>query len=193
VIANQRIRLQQIIREAEGYLELSLLFARDFDTSLARKLVTPRALETLAKIDATGNFRGHALYLQGEALRSLERYAEAVQPLREASELDPENIQIWLALGWCYKRSGRLDLAIESMERAMEVSDDALDVEKYRALLHYNLACYWSLAGNKAHALEYLSKAFDADPDYRDRVGSEPDFDPLRSDPDFQALTSLLA
>jgi tetratricopeptide (TPR) repeat protein len=133
------------------------------------------------------------MYLEGEALRSLERYAEALEPLREDSELDPENVQIWLALGWCHKRTGRLDLAIEALERAAEAVDDTLETEKYRGLLNYNLACYWSLAGNKAHALEYLSKAFETDPDYRDRVGSEPDFDPLRSDPDFQALTTLIA
>ena len=39
------------------------------------------------------------LYLQGEALRSLERYADAIVPLRKVAELEPENVRVLLALG----------------------------------------------------------------------------------------------
>ena len=183
---NHRIRLQQIIREAEGYLELSILFSDDFDTSVARERLTPRAIDILKRVSDAGSLRGHALYLRGEALRSLDRYQEALEPLQTASEIDPENIHIWLALGWCYKRIGRLDLAIESLERALE-SDEC------KAIVYYNLACYWSLAHNKNRALEYLTQALAVNPDYRDMVSREQDFDFLRADPDFLALTSLIA
>ncbi len=47
--------------------------------------------------------------------------------------------EIAFALGWCYKRLARLDLAIHSLEQAL-VDDPEC------ALLHYNLACYSSLA-----------------------------------------------
>ena len=50
-------------------------------------------------------------------------------------------LSLWLALGWCYKRIGRIDLAIESLE-------EALSIEPNDALIHYNLACYWSGPGN---------------------------------------------
>jgi tetratricopeptide (TPR) repeat protein len=171
VSGSNRVRYQRILREAGGYLELGL----------------PRnALDILSRMTEPGTFKGHKLYLTGEALRALERYGEASQVLEEASELTPSNIQVWLALGWCYKRSGRLDQAISALEHAREVDAD-------QAIIHYNLACYWSLCGEKERALNCLSKAIQIEPNYRDLIGDESDFDPIRSDPDFQALTSMLA
>ena len=102
-------------------------------------------------------------------------------PLRRVATASPENVHVWLAMGWCHKRTGRIDRAIESLETA-------LDVEPAKALLHFNLACYWSLAGNKEHALEYLSRALTLDPDYRRLLDEEADFDPIRLDPEFRAL-----
>lgn len=163
-----RIRRRKIEREAEGYLELGL----------------PRqALGTLARLGDPTCFDLRALYLWGEALRSMGRYEEALVPLGQAAEIDPENIQVWLALGWCYKRTGRLELAIDAIESAMAVAPD-------EALLHYNLACYCSLAGNKERAIQALARSLEIEPAYRERIDSETDFDPLRSDPDFQAVCS---
>lgn len=184
-MTSHRIRLQQIAREAEGYLELALLFSEDFDTTLARQLAIPRALAALERMGEAGGMRSHALYLKGECLRTLERYQEAVIPLKAAADLDPGNIHVWLALGWCYKRIGRLDLAIDALDRALETSDG-------NGIVFYNLACYWSLAGNKERALVCLSQALAINPDYRDMIDREADFNPIRSDPDFQALTSII-
>ena len=49
----------------------------------------------------------------------MRRYFEALLPLERASRLAPEDIRVRLALGWCYKRTGRLDLAIDSLEKAL--------------------------------------------------------------------------
>jgi hypothetical protein len=38
----------------------------------------------------------------------------------------------------------------------------------------------------------YLARSFDLDSNYRDLVGSERDFDPIRNHPDFLALTSVI-
>jgi hypothetical protein len=64
----------------------------------------------------------------------------------------------------------------------------ALEVEPEEALLHYNLACYLSLANRKDEAIEYLAKALALDEGYRKLIDGERDFDPIRSDPDFQSL-----
>jgi Flp pilus assembly protein TadD len=140
------------------------------------------ALRALDRASEPGTFLSQSLYLRGEALRSLERYQEAIEPLAKAAELAPSNTHVWLALGWCQKRIGRIDMAIDSLEHAREV-------EPRVALIQYNLACYWSLAGGKGRALDYLARALTLDAKYLDLIGEEPDFDPLRSDPDFQALT----
>lgn len=102
-----------------------------------------------------------------------------------AADLDPGNTHIHLAMGWCYKRLGQIDRSIEALE-------DALACEPEDAILHYNLACYWSLAGNIELAVEYLSQAFQLDPSYRDLVADEADFDPIRRDPQFLAATEVI-
>jgi tetratricopeptide (TPR) repeat protein len=88
-------------------------------------------------------------------------------------------------LGWCHKRIGRIDQAIEDLQKAEEVAPD-------EAVVPYNLACYWSLVGNKDQALNHLSRAIAMDPNFRDLINNEPDFDPLRSDPEFRALTEII-
>lgn len=166
---SDRVRVQQHLRRAEGYLELGM---------------AGHALEALEAVRDPGGMRGRWQLLTGYALRSLERYAEAIQPLVEAAEDSPDNIRIWLALGWCYKRVQRIDLAIESLERAQEAAPDD-------ALVAYNLACYWSLAGHKRRMLEHLSRALELSPDYRDMIPKESDFDAYRDDAEFQSLVGL--
>jgi tetratricopeptide (TPR) repeat protein len=182
----QRTARQQALREAEGYLDLAMGSGEPWplDQRLVVRLAR-RALTTLERIQHPAGQRAHALYLTGQAYRVMQEHAQAVPPLAAAAELEPENIAIWLALAWCYKRTQRLDLAIDSLE-------NALAVEPRAAILYYNLACYWSLVGNAPVALQYLAQSFDIDPTYREMVAEETDFDPIRDLPDFQSLTSVI-
>ena len=181
-----RIRRQQLLREAEGYLELTTVLADQFPLSVERRdILANRALEILSRVESSGSNKAHALYLSGQCFRTMERYHEAIEPLKQSADLDGENTHVWLALGWCYKRIGRLDLAIQALEEAMTVDND-------EAIIHYNLACYWSLTGNVKLAVMYLSQAFELDPNYRDLVSREADFNPIRKHPHFLALTSVI-
>jgi tetratricopeptide (TPR) repeat protein len=159
-------RIRQLAK-AEGYLELGL---------------PGRALEILQSRSDWADFQFEASYLTGEALRALERYREALKPLETAASLKPGDLGVAFALGWCYKRTHRLAQAIDALERA---SRD----HPHEALLHYNLACYWSLAGNQAKAVGELEKALELEPTLRGQIPSESDFDPIRNDPEFQRLT----
>jgi tetratricopeptide (TPR) repeat protein len=165
-----RIRRQQLLRQAEGYLELGM---------------PAHAIEVLDRWESHDVPSSRAAHLRGEALRELNRYAEAVVSLNLAAEGLPHEVSIYVALGWCFKRLGRLDLAIEALERG-------LSIESSVAILPYNLACYWSLAGNKRQALLLLSQALALDPEYRNLVDAESDFDAIRNDPAFQALISVI-
>jgi Flp pilus assembly protein TadD len=180
----QSLRRKQTLREAEGYLDLAVAGGELMElTEGLRNRLAQRALQVLALNRSSGSHHVEMAYLRGQALRMLSRHQEAIHHLAEAAELDPDNIHVWLALGWCYKRVGRLDLAIESLERAMEADNK-------QAIIYYNLACYWSLATNVKLALAYLTRAFDLDPAYRDLVANESDFDAIRKDPRFQELTN---
>lgn len=180
------IRRDQTLREAEGYLELSMVGDDKWELNLQlRDRLGLRALERLMRLDEHDEHWPYILYLRGQSLRMMERYDEAIIPLRESALLKPRNLHAWLALGWCHKRTNRLDLAIESLE-------EALDADPEEAIVHYNLACYWSLAGNAQLALGYLRNSFEIDSSYRDLVDDEKDFDPIRAHPNFQKLTAVV-
>jgi tetratricopeptide (TPR) repeat protein len=163
-------RLRRTRREAEGYLELGMP---------SQAIAALQRHQPLIAGDARGS------YLLGEALREMRHYHEAIAPLHRSLELIPDDIHVWMALAWCYKRVGRFEHAIDALEQAVEV-------EPGNAILHYNLACYWSLAHNPRMALRYLSNALDIDGNFRDFVHDEPDFDPLRQNAAFQSLTTQL-
>jgi Flp pilus assembly protein TadD len=163
---HDRARRAKIEHEAEGYLELGM---------------AQQALATLGRLGDPAHYNLSTLLLWGECLRSLDRTFEALVPLERAAQLAPDDIRVHLALGWCYKRTGRLDLAIRSMETALAVEPD-------EALLQYNLACYLTLAGHKRRALGLLSRALTGDSFYRKLAETETDFDSIRSDPEFKAL-----
>lgn len=181
-----RVRRQQQLREAEGYLDLLMVFGEQW--ALRPEVRDPlgrRVLDLLDLLEHDHGRRAHVLYLRGQTLRALQRYSEATLPLKESSEHDPDNLNVWLALGWCYKRSGRLDLAIQALEEAM-------NVDPSQGIVYYNLACYWALAKNVKLSVAYLGRAFDLDPNYRDMVPQEADFDLVRQHRDFLALTSII-
>jgi tetratricopeptide (TPR) repeat protein len=161
--------LRRAIEEAEGYLELGM---------------KEHALRSLQRRGTLVHGNGRACYLMGETLRELARFDEALFPLERSADLVPDDIHVWLALGWCYKRTGRLTKAIESLEIAVKIDPS-------EAIIHYNLACYWSLARNRVLALRYLAHALDIDANFRDLVLDEEDFGPLRTDPEFKMLTGL--
>lgn len=186
ITAYHRVRRQQLLREAEGYLDLIMVFADQWPLRAeVRDRLGERVLATLDLLDDDHGRRGHVLYLRGQALRAMQRFSDAVIPLKESSEHDPDNLHVWLALGWCYKRCGRLDLAIQSLE-------DAMNVEPTQAIIFYNLACYWALAKNAKLSVAYLGRAFDLDPNYRDLVADEHDFDLIRQHRDFVNVTSVV-
>jgi tetratricopeptide (TPR) repeat protein len=163
-----RDRIKKQLDEAEGYLMLNL---------------PRRALEILERRSDWATMQFEASFLMGESLRSLERYREALKPLEIAAGLRPAEVGVAIALGWCYKRTHRLAQAIDALERAGRHNPNA------PGMLHYNLACYWSLAGNAAKSLDELAVALDLDPDLRNLIADESDFDQLRGNPEFERLT----
>jgi tetratricopeptide (TPR) repeat protein len=163
-----RDRIKRQLDEAEGYLMLEL---------------PQRALAILERRADWATMQFEASFLMGEALRSLERYREALKPLEVAAALRPAEIGVAIALGWCYKRTHRLAQAIDALERACRHNPNP------PGLLHYNLACYWSLAANSAKALDELAVALDLEPDLRSLIADESDFDQLRGNPEFERLT----
>lgn len=181
-----RSQRQHCLREAEGYLDLITVFDDKWPPRPdVRHQLAQRSLDCLERIEKPGAHRSRVCFLRGYALRLMDRYSDAVLSLRECADLEPEDVSARLALGWCFKRLRRLDLAIESLE-------EALAIDPSLAIVHYNLACYWSLAGNVKLCVAYLSQAFEMNAKYRDYVAREHDFDNVRRHPHFLALTTVI-
>lgn len=120
-------------------------------------------------------------FLKAECLRELGRFAEAVPPYRRALVLGGGVVENSVGLGWCLKRTGRLDGAIEVLKRAVETEGEV-------PILCYNLACYFSLKKRRAVSLRLLERAIELDERFRALAAGESDFDNIRDDPGFASL-----
>ncbi len=159
-------RIRRQLDEAEGYLMLEM-------PGNALRILESRIDWPLMTFEAA--------FLKGEALRALGRHREALACLEAAAALRPHDVAVALAQGWCYKRTNRLAEAVDALERALRHEPDD-------ALVHYNLACYWSLAANAGKALEELAVALKLHPEMRAMIADEDDFDFLRGDSAFERL-----
>jgi tetratricopeptide (TPR) repeat protein len=176
---------QHLLRQASGFLELGeLLLAPDQPVPTASLPLLHRALSTIEAIEPPLRQEPETMLLEAETLRALGHFEAALPLFRRAAATVPKRIEPWLGIGWCLKRLNRLDEAIEKLR-------EGVDASPRQPVLHYNLACYLSLAGNVQPAIEHLTKAIAIDRRFRDLTQVEPDFDPIRSDPRFVAVTHL--
>jgi len=93
---------------------------------------------------------------------------------------EPLGWELWAPFGRLY-REGRY------AEAADQARDVAAAHPEYPGLL-YNLACCESLAGRKDDAIEHLRLAIERSDSVRSYLAGDSDLDPLRDEPEFQAL-----
>ncbi|NDC64512.1 MAG: hypothetical protein EBZ59_11140 [Planctomycetia bacterium] len=180
------LRRRMILRQASGYIELGeLLLVPDQPTPASAEKLLRHALRLLDELPEPTRSREDAKLLEGEALRALGRFEEAIRPFTLVAEENPRRLESWLGLGWCLKRIGRLGEATAMLEKGLVASPG-------EPILHYNLACYQSLGGNVQKAIEHLTRAIAIDSRFRDLTEVERDFDPIRADPRFVAATSVI-
>ena len=159
-------RSARLAREAEGYYELQLY---------------EEALERAARLLSHPQSRQFAMSMRAECLRSLERWGDAAAAFESILESEPENVAAYVGLGWCHKRNGELDRAVESMERLVATHPG-------EAIGHFNLACYLALTGERDRPLGLLRRAVTVEESYRDLARKEEDFSSLRDDPEFRRI-----
>lgn len=160
---------KRAIESAQGYLLLELPDA---------------ALRELRLFVTSAETPLAAHQLRGEALRMRGDFEEALKNFEIVLAEKEDDISLLMSMAWCFKRIDRLDRAIAAMKHAYQCSPK-------EAVVLYNLACYYSLAGEKEEALSWLGRAIRLDASFRVQVAKETDFDPIRNDPDFQYLMQL--
>lgn len=93
---------------------------------------------------------------------------------------EPLGWELWYPLRKRYE-------AGEHAEVAAELRELVAEAPQY-GLLFYNLACLESLTGERAAAIEHLSKAIELSERFREYAKQDSDLDPLRDDPAFEEL-----
>jgi|SRR5438034_4949469 len=87
---------------------------------------------------------------------------------------------------WRWNRDALRLYREERYAEAAEVLRDGLAVHPEHAGMHYNLACFASLAGEEDDAFSHLRRAVELHPQFRDAAREDTDFDPVRGDPRFE-------
>lgn len=166
------LTLKQRLRRldaAEGYLLLNM---------------TDHALAELRSIPDPAEAEFEYRQLLGECHRARQDWAAALAEFERCYELQPQDLDVLMAMAWCYKRLDRLPQAIAIMH-------EAYDSHRNVPVVLYNLSCYYSLAGNKSRALSWLGRALRMERKLLQLIPTETDFAPLRNDPEFCRLLEL--
>ncbi len=163
------IQKQRAIEAAQGYLVLELPDA---------------ALRRLGLFDDAESTPPAVEQLRGEIYRQKQDYERALKHFERVPTDEGSHVELRMSMAWCFKRIGRLDKAIEAMKAAYRESPKT-------AVVLYNLACYYALAGEKEEALSWLGRAIRMESSYRLRVPLESDFDSIRNDQEFLYLMQL--
>ena len=150
---------------------VSYFFAGEYDQAIQQYR------QTLA---TNPNFQ-RAIYWLGFSYVKKEMYREAMEQFQRVSDLSGGNPADMAALGYVYAISGQRIEAEEALRELEALSNQRYVTPVDMAMLHAGL-------GNREQAIEYLEKAYDEHADRMSWVKVNPVFDPLRSDPRFQAI-----
>jgi tetratricopeptide (TPR) repeat protein len=107
-------------------------------------------------------------------------YAKATEEYRIAQTMETQPI-ITGFLGYAYGRNGQRDKAMETITELNQLGAHRFVSPYCQALIYLGL-------GEKSRAIDWLEKAYDERSPWLDWLKVESAFDPLRSDPRFQAL-----
>ncbi len=158
---------QQIhLRKLEGFIELQLW---------------SKAMEELNLLPSTVADNPKVHQLRAELYRTENNFPAAISEISVVLQQEPHNISAWITYAWCLKRTDRVELAAQAMEKALIYSPD-------EPTLTYNLACYLSIIGQKEKALALLQQATTLVPMFAVMAKSESDFDNVRATDEFTRI-----
>jgi tetratricopeptide (TPR) repeat protein len=114
---------------------------------------------------------------------SKQHWSPAVKVYESFLRNEPNNGRGWFNLGYALHYSSEHTRAVEAFERAVQFG--------YRPPTSmYNVACAYSMMGNRDAAFQWLEKSVDAGFDIGGYIGDE-DLNNLRSDPRFKRFQKI--
>ncbi len=156
-----QMQVGQLAREKE-HLEKDLQHLRDRSIR-ARNASTP--LQSGLKAFFTKNYMGAVAY-----------YDQAI-------EIDPENPVLFDFKGYALLRAGRVNEAVNALERSVQIAPDYV-------WGHYNLAlAYWRV-GRHEDALSEVRRVLELDPSFRETILGDGQFSKFKRSAVFNELVS---
>ena len=126
-----------------------------------------------------------ALVASGATERANILARQALAGLRHQYELDPDNARLhYMAAG--------LHLRLGEREAGREQAEEALRLRPNEFATFYNVACYYSLAGDSERALDLLDQAFRSGGGFPDWIEHDSDLAAVHEHPRFKALLAEL-
>ena len=139
-------------------------------------------LKELEKAIELKSDNGKAWTDKGVILVRLDRNNEAIDIYDELLDKNPQNAKVLYYKGIPLHKRGEYDEAIKNFAKAIELKTDKI------ADAYYNIACAYSLKGDKENALSNLKEAISKDASNKKTAQRDKDFKKFWNDKDFIEL-----
>ena len=151
-------------------------FSKQYDT----------AISMLEKIKQDEPHAWEVSAILGQAHLVIGKLDDAIRELERARSLQPSALRNLGVLGDAYGRAGKQDKALAIASELDTMSQSRYVSPVFSALVYIGM-------GDKAQAFACLNKAYAERSEWMMVLKTEPEFDPLRDDPRFQALVQQVA
>ncbi len=152
------ISTAQRVKYASGYVALGLL---------------DHASDELEAVDFRDRFSIDVMTARLELHMAAEQWDIVANFARRLVDLDPDDVDAWIALGCAVRRTEGLPAARDVLLKIEPVHGDK------RAVIHFNLACYNCLLGDITTAKDHLTKACQMDARFKAMALDDPDLESM--------------
>jgi serine/threonine protein kinase/Tfp pilus assembly protein PilF len=128
---------------------------------------------------------GQAYHAAGRDVDSKNSYRRAVQLVNERLELNPDDARALIM--------GALSMAVlGDPTHALDFVDRAVAVDPDDPAVLYNIACAYASLGKPDESIAILERAVDKGYAHKEWMDNDPDLEPIRSSPRYQALLQVM-
>ena len=92
----------------------------------------------------------------GVAYLRLRKFDQAARSTQEGVKLEDSDYEAWGNLGDAYYYGGNHEEAVQAYQKAISLAEQKLKIDPQDTDVLSDLATYWAMLGDRAHALNYL-------------------------------------